>query len=56
MPEQLQQVVAGADQGPQDPSGPPRQIWADYESGSGTAELIFAYRVAQLNHSPRASR
>ena len=26
--------------------------WADYESGSGTTKLVFAYRVAEPNHSP----
>ena len=27
--------------------------WASYESGSGTAELTFAYTVAEVNRSPQ---
>ncbi len=29
------------------------EFWADYETGSGSAELVFAYRVAEPNTSPR---
>ena len=29
------------------------EFWAAYESGSGTAELTFAHRVAEPNTSPR---